>query len=229
MKKLNARVQQILDANGLPNPWAVASDPELALHWDHLEFDPHGWFCDENRETLEILIRKHRVASAIELGCWLGKSTRFFADRCELVIAIDHWKGSPEHHLPGRDDVAEKLPRLYPQFLRNCSSYENICPLRVTTATAKSLVLPKVGLIYVDAAHDEGSVFHDIYAFLPMLGPGGVMCGDDWRLESVQDAVRLNAKGAGKAVMARGNFWWLEDSPLADSAHWAPSIECGGR
>ena len=74
-----------------------------------------GWLEDGARELLEQeLTSEHRIV--VELGSWLGLSTRFIADHAPgaIVIAIDHWEGSPEHHQ--HEQWRELLPTLYETF-----------------------------------------------------------------------------------------------------------------
>src|SRR5690606_40474206 len=51
----------------------------------------------------------------VELGSWLGKSTRFLLRQAPhaTVVAIDHWKGSAEHQRRHR----HRLISLYETFL----------------------------------------------------------------------------------------------------------------
>jgi hypothetical protein len=213
MKKLNDDALLVLTKNALPNLWCAPLDPD----WRSLDFDPHGWFSEDNERTLTKLLAEGKIGRAIEIGSWIGKSTRFLAEHCrELVIAIDTWKGSREHHRAGRDDIKHLLGKLLPQFLANCQGFENICPIRSTSSAAASLKLPKVGLIYIDGDHSYESVWHDVYDYFEFVEPGGIICGDDWLLSSVRDAVRDVADNCACHVEMEGNFWWLEQGDPDD-------------
>jgi predicted O-methyltransferase YrrM len=146
-----------------------------------LPFDPSGMYI--NAVPLEKLMRERGVSVAIELGSWLGKSTRHIASILPedgIVYAVDHWLGSEEH----RHSV--ELPVLYEQFLSNvihAHLTEKIVPLRMTTLEAAE-EFRKWGtapdLVYVDAAHDEESVYADLRAYFPLVEGRGILCGDDW-------------------------------------------------
>lgn len=101
----------------------------------------------------------------IELGSWLGASTRHIAQLLPedgIVYAVDHWLGSIEHHTPS---FSHYLPTLYEQFLSNVihSGLEHkIFPVRMSTLEAVELFRNEgiqPDLIYVDASHDEDSVY----------------------------------------------------------------------
>lgn len=204
---------------GIDNPWD-------APHGEY-EYDGHGWFPDENRSGLEQLLRglrSHRrndVLTVIELGSWLGKSTRWFATHADLVLAVDHWKGSREHHKPGRRDTAERVHGTYERFLSNCRKYrDTVLPLRMSTADAARLSLTYSGadLVYVDAGHDERSVYRDLVAYAPHLAPHGVLCGDDWNFGSrkgwpVRRAVTRFVSERQVGLFVDGQFWWLYGRP----------------
>src|SRR4051794_24358739 len=62
-----------------------------------MEAGPPGWLEDGPREMLAASLGE-ATRVVVELGSWLGLSTRFIADRAPkaCVIAVDHWEGSPE-------------------------------------------------------------------------------------------------------------------------------------
>jgi len=207
-----SRVIDFFLLNDLPNPWKLADIPA------DLPFDSHGWFSHENMtDIMQWASQRGEIHTVIELGSWLGKSTRFFADLADLVIAIDHWEGSPEHHLPDRHDVRERLQNLFPSFLRNCRGYEDvIAPVRATTVDAAQLEFPPADIIYVDADHSFEGVLADLRNFFPKRAPGGLFCGDDWKWTDPQDrlpvreAVTKFAADERLILTAHGNFWRLE-------------------
>ena len=88
-----------------------------------------GWFSGHNLFE-EGLSKDMQVI--VELGSWLGKSTRFFLNQFprSFLIAVDHWKGSQEHQIR----FQKLLPNLYENFLVNCWDYKDrLIPLRNST------------------------------------------------------------------------------------------------
>lgn len=74
-------------------------------------------------------------------------------------------------------------------YLNSCgispSRYELIEGDTSTTASQ----FARVDYVFVDASHDENSVFHDIHAWLPTIPVGGYIGGHDYNMESVKAAV----------------------------------------
>jgi len=99
---------QICSVFAMPEPYASIAD---------LPFDEHGWFG--NARQLEPILAANQPKIVIEVGSWLGCSTRFIASRIDedaVVYAIDTWKGSPEEAVHMQDP---RLPHLYQLFLSN--------------------------------------------------------------------------------------------------------------
>jgi len=129
---------------------------------------------------------------AVELGTWLGASARFIADRApaSIVIAIDHWQGSEQHHANPR--LRPMLPALYENFLSLTWPYrDRIIPLKMRTldglrAVADHGLVPDV--VYVDADHSYEAVTNDIETTCRLF-PSAMVVGDDYDWESVRRAV----------------------------------------
>lgn len=172
-----------------------------------LPFDPHGWFY--NHKQLEECL-KNKPMTIIEIGSWLGCSTRFIAQRLPpggKLYAVDTWKGSLEEESHQNDP---RLPLLYPLFLSNVKHAkltELIIPMRMTSLEAAVKFHLKADLIYIDGAHDTRSVYQDIMAWYPLLAPGGILCGDDITWDTVRSAVELAAIVLEQTVTIQGNFW----------------------
>lgn len=197
--------QELFEHLRLPSPWPLTRE---------LPLDEYGWFYPENKLKLAQLFAAREaqdrpIRTVIELGSWLGNSTRWFAEHAELVIAIDTWRGAGEH--AGRPEDAIRLPYLFDQFLSNCSHLrDKIAPLRLSTEQAASLELPQADLIYVDADHEYSAVVRDIMLFFPLLAQKGIICGDDWIYwPSIPRAVTLASQRYGREISRMGNFWWL--------------------
>ncbi len=177
-----------------------------------------------NAPQLKKLLSKQSFPLIIELGSWLGASTRFFLDHCpdSFIIAIDTWQGSIEHQILPL--YSSKIATLFPTFLVNCWNYKDrLIPLRATTIKGMELVHElglQPDLIYVDASHDYGSVYEDIKkAFF--LFPHATICGDDWLWKPnpntgylpVQSAVKDFAEEYNCKIHADTNFWILHRPP----------------
>ena len=204
--------QSVLAALGVADPWEG--------DYQHRDFDPHGWFCRTNGWMLHKLCGPIRPEIVIEIGSWLGRSTRFLAERCKLVIAIDHWQGSAEH----KDEQADRLPTLFDQFLSNCEEHkDNILPLRMSSDEAAKLPLPKADLIFIDGDHSEEAVARDIANYFPFVSERGVMCGDDYDLRmprGIGVARAVHAFGAPNRLLVGANlpFWWYVPEARSDAA-----------
>ncbi len=180
-----------------------------------LPFDNHGWFV--NGPQLEALIKNHPIKVVIEIGSWLGASTRFIAwnlPKDGKVYAVDHWLGSEEHQ-PGQPAHLPVLPVLYEQFLSNVIHEKltgKIIPIRMKSLDAAQYLQPiAADLVYIDASHDTASVLADLNAWYPFVRGHGYICGDDWIWPPIQLAVEQFAKEQGLTIEASGNFWCLLD------------------
>lgn len=177
-----------------------------------LPFDPHGWFA--NSKPLQSIIEKKQPKTVIEVGSWLGKSTRFIASKIPQggkVYAVDTWEGSPQEQVHLKDP---RLPFLYQQFLSNvihAGLTDVIIPIRMKSIEASKALNIQADLIYIDAAHDTQSVTEDILAWYPHLQKDGIMTGDDWNWTTVRTAVVNCANKLNKKVSSYDNFWWYHD------------------
>lgn len=147
--------------------------------------NPDGWFCGENRAVLQRRIGDADIV--LELGAWLGLSTRFLVDHCPgTVITIDHWKGSSEHK--GRPELAT----LWETFVKNSWSRRGrLIPVKADVIAGMreihSLgITPKV--VYVDAAHEADAVPVHLTTVIE-LWPDAAIIGDDWTWDSVRAGV----------------------------------------
>jgi hypothetical protein len=174
----------------------------------------HGWLLDSTREVLAAsLSAQSRVI--VELGSWMGLSTRFLADHapCATVIAIDHWKGGPDHQ--DNAEYRELLPQLYETFLSSCWEYRGrIIPVRASTIeglreVARHGVRPD--LIYMDADHRYVAVKRDLEESLALF-PSAKIVGDDWTWQSVREAVTAVCAERGLTIAHSGNAWEIRQS-----------------
>lgn len=200
-------------------PLAGAELPEPYNKVDLLPFDPHGWYA--HATTMEEIFEKVHPKVVIEVGCWLGKSTRHMASLLPeggRVYAVDHWEGSVEHQ-PGQTCWNPKLPVLYQQFLSNVIHAEltdKIIPIRMDSIDASKFLAPlSADLIYIDAGHDFLSVYRDIEAWYPFVQGHGILCGDDYNWGDglpTKGAVDQFAADHFLRVRVVGHsFWYYEE------------------
>ncbi|KAF3362655.1 putative methyltransferase, putative O-methyltransferase [Chlamydiales bacterium STE3] len=191
------------------NLQATLPEPYASIHV--LPFDGHGWFG--NQEPLKNILHAGSINTVIEVGSWLGSSTRFIASELPedgVVYAVDTWLGTPEEVLHCTDP---RLPYLYQQFLSNvihAGLTKKIVPIRMHSQEAANALHLKAGLIYLDASHETENVYKDILAWYPHLAEGGMMCGDDWLWPTVQVAVMNASQVLQRKVHSVENFWWFE-------------------
>lgn len=174
-------------------------------------FDGHGWYG--NHSKMERLFRIYSPKVVVEVGSWLGKSTRHIASLLPedgVVYAVDHWLGSHEHQ-HGND---RPIATLYDQFLSNvihAGLTNKIIPVRMTSLEAAKTINIAPDIIYLDASHDYESVYKDISAWFPLVKGHGILCGDDWWWGTAHDAIVQYAKEHDLRQVAEGNFWYYEE------------------
>jgi hypothetical protein len=171
-------------------------------------FDGDGWFA--NGEHLQECFAKNRIKTVIEVGSWLGLSTRFLGSKVGSggkVYAVDTWLGTPEEEVHQKDP---RLPHLYEMFLSNViheGLTDVIIPIRMDSLEAAKSLNIKADLIYIDASHLTEAVYQDILHWYPHLNEGGIFCGDDFCWWTVQEGVRKAAAELDLQIES-GYTWW---------------------
>lgn len=150
------------------------------------------WFSHESCVALGDLARSVSDLSGaiIEVGCWEGRSTCALANAVhpEIVHAVDTWQGSPGEisaELAAERDV-------YETFTRNVQAltHGNVVAHRMGWREFfGSVRWGQCKLIHIDAEHTYNEVYDNITAVLPLMVPGGIICGDDAHHEPVISAV----------------------------------------
>jgi predicted O-methyltransferase YrrM len=146
----------------------------------------------------------------VELGSFLGRSTRFLAEHAPeaVVIAVDHWCGTAG--MKQDAELAELIPRLYDSFLAECWPWrERIIPLRADTLQglrkiAAAGLVPDV--VFIDADHAYDAVAADLATALDLF-PGTRIVGDDWNWPDVARAVRDVTSARGMSFEVHGVGW----------------------
>lgn len=184
----------------------------------------HGWLSTSSKELLGSILND-RTRLVLELGSWMGLSTRFIADHAPhaVVIAVDHWQGNAEHqHDP---ELRRLLPALYETFLTNCWQYRSrLIPLRMTVShgldeISRLGIAPEV--VFIDAEQDYEAVKADL-SRIRLLFPEAIVVGDDWNREGVQRGVVDVVREQGGVVGVHGTAWRIFGRPKQTAPAPAP-------
>lgn len=184
-------------------PWP-SERPDVAMPTQHL-----GWLGDgvESMLKRELSGGKKLV---VELGAWLGLSTRHIADALPQgrVITIDHWEGSPEHH--SKPQWRDMLPQLYDMFLTSCWEYrDRIQPIKRSTIEGLRQIAEcglQPELIFIDADHRYEAVLADLRESRRLF-PQATLIGDDYDDPGTQRAVQEFARDQGLSIETAGEQW----------------------
>jgi hypothetical protein len=200
-------------------PWPAAR-PNVRLPSDN-----SGWLGDGTDAVLSGSL-SDQTRLVVELGAWLGMSTRFIADHAPnaTVVSIDHWRGSPEHQ--NREEWRTLLPTLYESFLALCWRYrDQVIPLRMSTLEGLRKVAEfglSPDLVYFDAEHSYEAVSSEV-ALAHELFPTADLVGDDYDWDGVKNAVDQFADRAGLRVERVGNRGWKLAHGVVPHVNGAPA------
>ncbi len=167
---------------------------------------PCGWLAD-GAATLLARELSSGTALVLELGAWLGLSTRHIADHAPraTVVTVDTWLGSPEHQTAPA--WIPLLPNLYAAFLKACWPYrDRIIPLKMDSLEGIATVARyglTPSLAYIDADHSYDAVLAEI-ALCHRCFPEATLVGDDYAAPGVRRAVTEFAERSGFAVEVVG-------------------------
>ena len=180
----------------------------------------------QTQTMLQRRLRERRPELVVEIGSWLGGSTRVIADISRAhVIAIDTWLGSEEHQTGTEwdrrhDSHREILAQLFYTFAMNCSNYrEVITPLRATSLAGLHEVHGhglEPGLVFIDGAHDKASVAADLRTAHDLFGKNAWIVLDDYG----SGESWLRGLEAAVIEFAHERGYQIEDNHGACTLHW---------
>lgn len=167
-----------------------------------------NWYDNRQIKELEELLSKVKdiEGDIIEIGVWEGKSTFTISNQLfpQPVIAVDSWLGNvyedtqtsklgfkthPTLEILNKRDVYSVWKDNIEDYKTNHDGVSNILEYRGDCfkfiELYKSGKLPfevfgKIKFVHIDADHHYDSVKKTIDELIPLMIPGGVMCGDDY-------------------------------------------------
>lgn len=165
-----------------------------------------NWFGSSNCQLLtELVLQVADIPGRIiEIGSWEGRSTITLATAAphREVHAVDTWRGSPS-------DISLKLAAerdVYATWRNNIdyATQGNVVEHRMDWREYVTVDDSPVALLFVDAEHTYDEVTATLRAFLPLMSPGGIICGDDKQIPGVW----LAASEQLTDVQATHTMWW---------------------
>lgn len=145
----------------------------------------------------------------VEIGSYLGRSTRALADNTPgFVLAIDDWFGPRDVNIS-----ATSRELLYSRFLKNTDDLiqsEKLIVLRERYERLHEIALNfQPDMVFIDGDHSYLSVRRDILWSLKLLNGKGIICGHDADykpvLKAVDDSLQFN--------IDLRTMWWSQMTP----------------
>ena len=149
------------------------------------------WFGEPSQAVLARLVGDVRDVPGliVEIGAWEGRSTCALARAAfpRLIDTCDTWQGSPTE-ISG-PLAAERDVRA--QWAQNVEAFTsgNVVEHRMGWREYVPTITEPIALCFIDAEHSYIEVLDNIRAVLPLMAPGGIICGDDVHHKPVQQAV----------------------------------------
>lgn len=158
-----------------------------------------GWMNED--ELVWLAQRAETHTRIVEVGSFCGRSCRALADNTTgTVTAVDTW--GIEHPAYG------EISGLFQNFQDNMIGLTNIRIVKkMSVNAAASLRGEQFDMVFIDADHRYESVKADIAAWLPLIVPGGLICGHDY--DDHDDVRRAVNEVLPNAKLEAGSIWAL--------------------
>lgn len=129
-------------------------------------------FCKESS--------KIPIVTVVEIGSYVGDSTKVFAMNFDKVIAIDPWEN-------GYDDsdassYQYEMSIIESQFDKLLKDFPNIKKMKMTGDSAVQFFEDEsIDMVYIDAIHTYEAVRQDLLNWYPKVKKGGIISGHDYQ------------------------------------------------
>lgn len=142
-------------------------------------------FANSIKGFLELItdLKNININTLVEIGCYQGESTTIFA-HClpnTKIYAVDPFRTSYD---------IQKMTMVQLNFNKRISKFSNIIKIKKESLLAcKDFEDKSLDSVYIDGDHSYNSVYNDILAWKKKIKDGGVICGHDYNLQSVKNAI----------------------------------------
>jgi len=180
----------------------------------------HGWFGEKDTKVIREILEGRPTGTLLEIGSWLGKSTRWFCTIFDHVTCVDTWMGSRKFYKEGYvlKNVRAVLPVLFETFLVNCwNQKDQIFPVRMASPVGIGYLAEQdivFNAVFLDGSHEYADVVEDLIAIKKLPGKPFVF-GHDWFKKDEGDGILYPVQTALKKVFGgsiehKDNIWWIK-------------------
>lgn len=153
------------------------------MEWSEID----GWFAHEDFYRF-LLSNVPCYGRVVEVGVLCGKSIVYLAQKSQqlglglALYGVDIFKTTDEYK-PWLHNYASQ-PSFYELYMRNlfAAKVETLITTLAMPSVNAATMFENGSLdcVFIDAAHDVGSVSADIMAWRPKVKAGGFLAGDDY-------------------------------------------------
>ena len=149
------------------------------------------------------LVADRGYKKGAEIGLWYGKTFFYLLENVPglTLYGIDIWTACDASH--DRDQGGNRYI-----VYTEAGKYAGAKILEIESMQAMKAFHPaSLDFVFIDADHTQKAVKDDILAWKNIVRPGGILCGDDYDMESVKSVVD---ELVSEAHIEGGFFWWKE-------------------
>lgn len=159
-------------------------------------------------DWVHLLAKQNNWKRGAELGVREGRLSIYLAQQGISMVAVDLWAPRPEMANVFGGETYEKWP--HDTYFQNFSELSKGLPihiLREDTRTAHTNIPDQfLDFVFVDGDHSYEGVKADIQNWKGKIFPGGMMCGHDYDLPTVNRAIKECFPGS-KIIQGLDKCW----------------------
>lgn len=158
-----------------------------------MHFEHPDWSTVHRPEWKSILderLPKDRPIHIVEVGCFEGRSTVWFADYLQYhnesrMSCVDTWLGGEE---VARTKQNFDMPQIFKTFMKNVDEHPqrrkifvNVGPSQTALCSYQKFYHGMVDFVYLDGSHTQRDTIVDLVLAYMLIRPGGVIIVDDYK------------------------------------------------